>query len=81
MDAFLVALAATMIRQSPSGPAMCGDGNGFYDPVHQVCQPYMPSDPQPGYGQFCPDGNQYDPMHGVCAPYGPAYPPPMYPDY
>lgn len=56
--------------------APCG-GNGYYDPVHQICQPYLPASPQPGYDQTC-SGGYYDPAHGVCAPYEPAYPPPFY---
>jgi hypothetical protein len=54
----------------------CG-GNGYYDPQHQVCQPYLPANPQPGYDQTC-SGGYYHPAHGVCAPYEPAYPPPFY---
>ena len=81
IDALLVTIGLTLARHSPDGPATCDGGSGYYDPVHQICQPNMPGSPQPGYGQFCGDGNYYDPAHQVCAPYPPAYPPPMYPDY
>ena len=49
----------------------CG-GSGYYDPVHQICQPYPPADPRLGYDQAC-SGGCYEPAHGVCAPYEPAY--------
>ena len=79
----ILALAALavglMIALAPPGHGdpTCGPGN-LYDPTHQVCAPYMPSNPQPGYPQTC-SGGYYDPLHGVCAPYPPAYPPPNYP--
>lgn len=79
IETLLLALALT--RHGPGGPATCDGGSGYYDPTHQVCQPYPPANPQPGYGQFCGDGNYYDPAHQVCQPNPPAYPPPMYPDY
>ena len=75
----LVALAIGLMVLAPSGHAdpTCGPGN-WYDPTHQICAPYMPSNPQPGYPQTC-SGGYYDPLHGVCAPYPPASPPPNYP--
>lgn len=59
----------------------CGSGE-HYDPVQQICQPYYPSDPQPGYPGFGSheDCGYFDPEHGVCAPYAPATPPPFYQD-
>lgn len=54
----------------------CG-GNGYYDPNHQICQPYPPPNPPPGYDQIC-SGGFYDPLHKVCAPYEPPYPPTYY---
>ena len=81
IEVLLSGIIISLSSHSPDGPATCDGGSGYYDPVHQICQPNMPGDPQPGYGQFCDGGNFYDPTHGVCAPYAPAYPPPMYPDY
>lgn len=49
----------------------------YYDPAHQICQPYLPADPPPGYAQVC-DGGYYDAAHGICTNYPPAYPIPPY---
>lgn len=81
IDALLLSIVVPLSTNGPNGPATCDGGSGYYDPVHQICQPNMPGDPQPGYGRFCDGGNYYDPAHGVCAPYEPAYLPPMYPNY
>lgn len=81
IDVLLLSVVLPLTGHSPGGPATCDGGSGYYDPVHQICQPNMPADPQPGYGRFCDGESYYDPAHGICAPNEPAYPPPMYPTY
>lgn len=59
-------------------PGLCPDGY-FYDPVHQICQPYPVANPPSGYEQVCPDGYAYDPVHQVCTPYMTVQPPAFFP--
>lgn len=73
----LILVAVGAIVTAAHADPYCGDGS-YYDPLHQICAPYMPSKPQPGYPQTC-SGGWYDPSHDICQPYPPAYPPPNYP--
>lgn len=74
-------IAALLVHAAVSMPP-CGPGN-FYDPGHQICAPYAPSVPQPGYPGFggdqaCGGSGHYDPTHGVCGPGYPSVLPPFY---
>ncbi len=56
----VLALMAGAVAFSPASYA-CDPGS-YYDPSHQICQPYVPANPQPGYPQTC-SGGYYDPEH------------------
>jgi hypothetical protein len=51
---------------------ICGPGQAN-DATRQICAPYLPANPPPGYPQPCQNGF-YDPAHGICTD----YPPPIH---